>query len=473
MDQQTKKKYNYWQWRTLIVLMIGYIMYYFVRKNLSAALPAMEAELGISKIQLGIFLTVNGIVYGLSRFVNGFLADRFSRKKIMSLGLLLSALINFAICFSPTLNGVMNLLDAEGKATLGLIYLIGSLWILNGYVQGMGVPPCLSLMARWVRPSELATKQSIWNSSHSFGAGIVVAICGFIISKYGNSAWNLCFAIPAAIALVGSAVIFFGLKDSPSSIGLPEIEEIEAEEAQLKGNAQNPVTTEAVSHESELKGKDFKTFINKMVFRNPIIWVLAIANFCIYIIRFTILDWGTSFLTQYKGFDISLASSIVAASEILGGVVSTFLAGWFTDRFMKSRAHRTCLIYAICATLSLFAFWKTPLDAPWIVSAIFICLSAFFVYGPQGLLGVCASQMATKRVCATANGILGIFGYASTTISGIGFGYISATYGWDSVFIVAICFGAIASLVIATIWKAPANGYAKAEKVLEEIKNKK
>ena len=30
MDKQTEKKYNYWQWRTLITLMIGYALYYFV-----------------------------------------------------------------------------------------------------------------------------------------------------------------------------------------------------------------------------------------------------------------------------------------------------------------------------------------------------------------------------------------------------------------------------------------------------------
>ena len=87
MDKQTEKKYNYWQWRTLITLMIGYALYYFVRKHFSVVMPALEAELGISKVQLGIFLTLNGIIYGISRFVNGFLADRFSRRKLMSLGL--------------------------------------------------------------------------------------------------------------------------------------------------------------------------------------------------------------------------------------------------------------------------------------------------------------------------------------------------------------------------------------------------
>ena len=69
MDTATKKKYNYWQWRTLVALIIGYIFYYFLRKNFSAAIPAMEETLGITKVQLGIFLSLNGIVYGISRFV--------------------------------------------------------------------------------------------------------------------------------------------------------------------------------------------------------------------------------------------------------------------------------------------------------------------------------------------------------------------------------------------------------------------
>ena len=177
MDNTLQKTHRYWEWRTIAALFIGYALFYFVRKNLSVAIPAMEAELGISKVQLGTFLTLNSVIYGFSRFINGMLVDRFSKKKIMSLGLLLTCAVNLVICVSPKLNGMFNLLDAEGKATLGLVYLIGSLWVLNGYLQGMGVPPCVSLLAHWVKPSELATKQSIWNVSHSIGAGVVVALC--------------------------------------------------------------------------------------------------------------------------------------------------------------------------------------------------------------------------------------------------------------------------------------------------------
>ena len=71
-----RKKYLVWEWRTIIVLSIGYALFYFVRKNLSVAIPAMEQVLGISKVQLGVFLTANSIIYGFSRFINGMLVDR-------------------------------------------------------------------------------------------------------------------------------------------------------------------------------------------------------------------------------------------------------------------------------------------------------------------------------------------------------------------------------------------------------------
>ena len=357
MDKQTEKKYNYWQWRTLITLMIGYALYYFVRKHFSVVMPALEAELGISKVQLGIFLTLNGIIYGISRFVNGFLADRFSRRKLMSLGLVLSAVTNFVICFSPSMNSFMNVLDTEGKATMTLVYIIGTLWVLNGYFQGMGVPPCISLMCHWIRPSELATKQSIWNASHSIGAGLISVICGFLLKHYGYSAWQLCFAVPAAIALVGAVALFFTLKDTPSSVGLPEIEDMNKDE-------KSEDKTSDASLADNMSGKSFKSFVNRMVFANPLIWILAVSNFCIYVVRFTILDWGATFLTQYKGMEISTAGTVVAASELVGGIAGMLLAGWFTDKFMKSRAHRTCFICTVGATLSFFLFWKSPAGMP-------------------------------------------------------------------------------------------------------------
>lgn len=461
MDQSIKKKYNYWQWKTLIVLMIGYALFYFVRKNFSIVMPALESELGLSKAKLGLFLTLNGVIYGVSRFVNGFFADRMSRKKMMAAGLFLSAVVNILIGLSPQMDGLFNLLDAEGKATTGLVVLIGSLWLINGYTQGMGYPPCGSLMAHWIKPSELATKQSIWNSSHSIGAGLVSVLCGtLILQKFSYSAWQWCFFIPAILAIAGSVMLLLTLKDTPASVGLPDPESMD-ENAPSKADVQveDPSFTEKV----------YRRLVSKMVFRNPVIWILAITNFCVYVIRFTILDWGSTFLTQDRGLTIQAASTVVAASELAGGIVGTLIAGWATDRFFKSRSQRTCLIGLLGATLCFLLFWLTPKGMNGLAVTCII-MASFFVYMPQALIGIACSNQATKRVAASANGLAGIFGYASTTVSGLMFGYLAEHFGWNSVFEVAIVFGVIGVVLFAFIWNAPSDGYSKAEPIIEEVR---
>ena len=461
MDQSIKKKYNYWQWKTLIVLMIGYALFYFVRKNFSIVMPALESELGLSKAKLGLFLTLNGVIYGVSRFVNGFFADRMSRKKMMAAGLFLSAVVNILIGLSPQMDGLFNLLDAEGKATTGLVVLIGSLWLINGYTQGMGYPPCGSLMAHWIKPSELATKQSIWNSSHSIGAGLVSMLCGtLILQKFSYSAWQWCFFIPAILAIAGSVMLLLTLKDTPASVGLPDPESMD-ENAPSKADVQveDPSFTEKV----------YRRLVSKMVFRNPVIWILAITNFCVYVIRFTILDWGSTFMTQDRGLTIQAASTVVAASELAGGIVGTLIAGWATDRFFKSRSQRTCLIALLGATLCFLLFWLTPKGMTGLAVTCII-MASFFVYMPQALIGIACSNQATKRVAASANGLAGIFGYASTTVSGLMFGYLAEHFGWNSVFEVAIVFGVIGVILFAFIWNAPSDGYSKAEPIIEEVR---
>jgi MFS family permease len=61
-----------------------------VRKNLSFAMPGMQDDLGITKASLGLFLTLHGLLYGVSRFVNGMWADRANARYFMVAGLMLS-----------------------------------------------------------------------------------------------------------------------------------------------------------------------------------------------------------------------------------------------------------------------------------------------------------------------------------------------------------------------------------------------
>ena len=71
---QTRKSLGWWQWETLLVTMGGYALYYIIRKNFSLAMPLLGG-IGISKVQLGAFLTAGGMLYGFARFTNGILTS--------------------------------------------------------------------------------------------------------------------------------------------------------------------------------------------------------------------------------------------------------------------------------------------------------------------------------------------------------------------------------------------------------------
>ena len=106
MDAQTKKKFTIWQWRTIFVTMIGYALFYFVRKNFSFAMPGLAAEYGISNTSFGLLMTIVGLVYGFSRYFNGILADRMNARYHMSFGLFCCAAISIAFGFIPQILGV-------------------------------------------------------------------------------------------------------------------------------------------------------------------------------------------------------------------------------------------------------------------------------------------------------------------------------------------------------------------------------
>ena len=57
MATKTRHSFSYWQWRVILCSMIGYSMFYFVRKNFSFAMPVLNEQYGISNTNFGIILS--------------------------------------------------------------------------------------------------------------------------------------------------------------------------------------------------------------------------------------------------------------------------------------------------------------------------------------------------------------------------------------------------------------------------------
>jgi OPA family glycerol-3-phosphate transporter-like MFS transporter/OPA family sugar phosphate sensor protein UhpC-like MFS transporter len=420
-DPDVAARFRTWQYRTLIATMFGYAAFYFVRKNLSFAMPAMQSDLGITKADLGLFLTLHGLLYGVSRFVNGMWADRANARYFMVAGLMLSVGANVFFGFSST------------------VLWFGVAWMINGWVQGMGFPPCCRLLTHWFPPGNLATKMSIWNTSHSIGAAVAGVFCGYIVA-FG---WRWAFFGPAFLCTIAGVILFILLRDTPTSVGLPEIK---VEGARPEDHA-------------DRSSAGYKAFVKHQVFLNPYIWWISLANFFVYVLRFAILDWGPTLLKEMKHFPVHKGGWMVAAFEV-SGIVGMLLAGWATDRIFKGRGARTCVFCMIGACTAMLLFWKfgsTPTSA-----TVLLAMAGFFIYGPQALIGITAANLATKRAAATAAGFTGLFGYASTLVSGWGLGLLVQREGWEIAFGALLGIGAIGMFMFILAWPAKAHGYQTA-----------
>ncbi|GHT53890.1 MFS transporter [Endomicrobiia bacterium] len=436
VELETAKKFKYWQFRMMSVTWVAYAVSYAMRFMLSVATPRLEADLGITKIQLGSFVTINGLMYGLSKFLNGFVVHKFKASSFIACGLIVCAAASFIFGFS---SGVI---------------VMGSMWLIQGLFQGMFWPPISRLLSYWIPPDELATKTSLWNTSHCVGT-IAIFLVGPVLSflSFGWSGWRNIFFVPAIFAVITAVGVRFLIKDTPSSVGLPELS--------VGENSKKVKDTREESAE-------YKSFIKKRVFKNPYMWVVAVSNLFVYVMRATVVNWGPSMLSQWKGMSIAGATLITAASEAVG-ILGIIVCGWVTDKYFDGKGHRVCAIAMTLSSLFMFLFLQGGSLPLWI-PLIMLIISGFFINGVQSLILIVTSNMATKRAAATANGFVGVWGYAASVITGALFMFVQKKHGWPHAMELMATLSAIGAILLFFAWKAKATGYEELEAESKKIK---
>lgn len=454
-DKKTDKRFNRMQWRMLFATMIGYTLFYFMRKNFSFAMPGLQQDCGISKSMLGNFLFWGGIVYGLSKFLNGIVGDKVNPRRMLCFGLLACTLVNVAFGFAPEIAARLgNGEQGTGNGSVALAWTFGILLVVNQFLQGTGFPPCAKLIAFWIPPRELATKMSVWNTSHSIGGGLVAKICGVIMglgvigaANQGVGMWRWCFWSMAALGFLGLVLMIFWLPGTPKEEGLPDLTGTEVGEGRDEVYGEETHNSQLSTHNSALH----------MVFLNPVIWMLGVANFTINAVRALIADWGPTMLQEAKGFDPGSTGTVIMFFEF-AGIAGMLFAGWATDRFCGGRAPRLCVFLMALTAGLLAAFWFLPAG---VAGAAALCLGGFCLYGPQALTGVTATNTSTKRFAGTSIGFISLFSYVGASVAGKVCGNLAQSFGgWSLPLLVMVATAAVGAVVFLCLWCVRANAYA-------------
>lgn len=421
-ENQIDPTYKKLRFQVFLGIFIGYASYYLVRKNFSLIMPDL-LEQGYTKSELGWVLSAISIAYGLSKFLMGNVSDRSNSRVFLTLGLILSATTMMLMGFIPLF-------------TSSVLIMFVVLFI-NGWFQGMGWPSCGRTMVHWYSINERGTKMSIWNVAHNVGGGLIgpLAILGLAIFND----WHSALYFPAMVALAVAILVYFLMRDTPRSCGLPPIE---------KWRNDYPDNYDAKTYQNELSGKDI---FFKYVFKNKFLWYIAFANAFVYLIRYGVLDWAPTYLKEVRHFDLSESGWAYFLYEY-AGIPGTLLAGWISDKVFGGRRAPASILYMLFVTLALFFYWQSK---SLLIINISLISVGFLIYGPVMLIGVHALDLVPKKAAGTAAGLTGLFGYMGGALfANIAMGYIVQKFSWNAGFEVLIGASVISILLLILSWRS-------------------
>ncbi|NEN85687.1 glycerol-3-phosphate transporter [Paenibacillus elgii] len=428
-NEKIDSEYKKLRLQVFLGIFIGYAAYYLLRKNFSLAMPYLTAQ-GFSKAELGFALSAISISYGISKFVMATISDRSNAKMFLPAGLILSAIVSLLMGVVPFFT-----------SSVAIMFIM---LFLNGWFQGMGWPPSGRVLVHWFSLNERGNKTAIWNVAHNVGGGVMapLAVAGVAIfagmSGFSQSGYEGVFILPALVAIVFAVVSYFLIRDTPQSVGLPSIEEYRND---------YPSATKK-TFETELSTKEI---LFKYVLNNKWVWAIAFANIFVYFVRYGVLDWAPTYLSEEKGFNMNKSSWAYFLYE-WAGIPGTLLCGWISDKMFKGRRGPAGVVFMIGVLIAVLVYWFNPPGNP---TVDMLCLIAigFLIYGPVMLVGLQALDFVPKKAAGTAAGLTGLFGYLGGTVTANALmGVIVSASGWNAGFTLLVVSCAIAAVIFALTW---------------------
>jgi sugar phosphate permease len=416
----------------MISMMTGYAAFYFMRTNLSFAMPAMESDLGISKAQLGNLVSVFGMIYGFGKFISGIIGDRSKSRTFMAAGLFLAAVANICMGFASSL------------------WLLVLIWAINSCCQSTGAPACAKTLAHWFSPKEFGTCWAIWSSSQQMGAALVGIVLPLFLVQ---CSWRVAFFAPGILCVLIAGFVYWGVRDNPQTVNLPSVEKFEGLSTK---------DSDECAHMTS-----FQVLV-KRVLRSKTVWAMCSANFFTYFVRMGIFYWAPMFLVQAKGCSL-IASGRLMTMFNVAGVLGSIAAGVLSDTYFNGHRGRAGVFYMIGLATSMWGLLILPAASDAGVSYVFpyivMFLIGFFVAGPQTMVGVTAVDVASKRAAGAASGLTGAFGYAGTTLSGkVVADVANSKYGWNGAFMMLFIMSCAGAICFLSTWNTRAKYLEAAEK---------
>jgi len=368
-------KMGKYKWELLVLLWVAFFLNQADRQIFGVVLPMIKADLHLTDGELGLISSTLVWTYGALVVVAGFIGDRFSRRNIIGICLLLWSIATLTTGLCTTL--------------IQFIFLRG---IATGGGEAFYAPAANALITEQYRQKR-SFALSVHQSAVYIGIILSAVIAGAIAERYG---WRASFYSFGGFGIITAIILFIRIRKD-----IPVIQ----------------VNRIGISKSAGV------------ILRKPTFIFLSLAFAAVVFVNVGYLTWMPSLLVEK--FDLSLSSAGFSSMfyHHIGAFTGVIIGGLIADRLTKwDRKHRLT-VQAIALLIGTpFIYWMgAATNERMTYIALFFFGLAKGAYDSN--IFAALFEIVPSRIRSSASGIMLMFAFITGATSPYLLGILKPTLG--------------------------------------------
>jgi ACS family glucarate transporter-like MFS transporter len=407
------------RWHVVGLLVLASFVAYILRTNMSVAGERMSAELGLSKVQLGVVLAAFAWGYAIFQFPGGVFGDRLGGRRALTTIVVLWGVLNLLVGLLP---------GAGVLPVNGILAALVVLRFLMGAVQAPLYPVTSGgVTYHWLPVSAWAITNGLTNAGLTLGAAATGPLIAWLSEVVG---WRGSFLVTAPAAFVVAAIWWWYVRDFPA-----QHPGVSAKEAALID-----------AHKAPAEGAEPGVW--RRVLRDRNVQLLTASYFCSNYVFYFFFNWLFIYLVDVRGFK-TLEGGYYAAAPWIAGAIGAVIGGYVADA--AARRYGPRLGYRVPSAVALllvagFVAAAATAHGP-LVAVVYLSLCLAMQQVTEGAFWAATIAVAGRHA-STACGVLNTGG---NVVGGIGALLVPITaerLGWPA----ALGTASLFALAGAALW---------------------
>lgn len=360
------------KWSVLFALILCYLFIYCGRQNFGFAMLGIQDTLNLNSTDTGIISAGMLFCYGLGQAINGNLADKFSARKLLTFGLLLSVVFNLITSFATGFWGLM------------------VPWCFNGYVQSLGFTSGSKIISNWWDQKDRGKAFGLFLAASGLSS-VVAFMVSIMVLHYFS--WLWLFRLPVILIFISTLIFYIIARDHPQELGFsPNL----------------PIVQPNMSMRS--KERYYHVFSNYHFQLSSLSM-----GFC-SVARYGLLLWLPLI---YLG---NSNDPIITIALPLGMALGCIASGTISDKLFHTNRIKPVILFMLIGAALTTILYFIPTNHI-MVSLVLLFLTGFFIYGPQAPLFALCPDLLGAGCTATGIGIMNAYAYLFSAIGEALIGY--------------------------------------------------